>query len=100
MSALDVLILPSLYEGLGLVLIEAQAVGLKCFASDNIPDESRVTEQIKYLSLSLSPKVWAEEILNELDGYNRSDNHILIKNAGYDITSTVKTIQKLYLNHL
>ena len=50
MQAFDLLLLPSRHEGLGLVLVEAQAAGLPCLASDQVPQEAKVTDRLRYLS--------------------------------------------------
>lgn len=65
MSALDAFILPSRFEGLGLVLVEALSAALPCLAADTIPRETRLTDRIKYLSLN-NPSLWADEILDEI----------------------------------
>ena len=57
-------LLPSKAEGFGIVLIEAQAVGLSCYASDTVPRETNVGG-VSYLPLSDGPEAWAEVILRE-----------------------------------
>lgn len=57
-QAFDVFVLPSLYEGLGLVAIEAQRAGLPCFLSDRITREVDVTHTIRFLSIN-NPLIWA-----------------------------------------
>ncbi|PGZ91712.1 glycosyltransferase [Bacillus sp. AFS029533] len=61
-SAMDVFLLPSLYEGLGLVFVEAQANGLICFASDRVPSDVKITSNIYYLSLEYSANEWSKKI--------------------------------------
>lgn len=62
LQGFDVFVFPSLFEGLGLAVIEAQASGLKCIASDVLPIETRVSENIRYLSLDKPVEEWADEI--------------------------------------
>src|SRR5205807_5816908 len=61
MGAMDAFVFPSLYEGLGMALVEAQAAGLACFCSDVIPDEADVvSHSVHRLPLSLPARAWAE----------------------------------------
>lgn len=62
-SAFDVFALPSLYEGLGMVAVEAQCAGLGCVLSDRVPEDADVSGDSAFLSLSESPEVWATAIL-------------------------------------
>lgn len=60
----DIFLLPSKFEGLGIVLIEAQFSGLKCIVSDNVPSEANISNSIVYLPISKSSKMWVKEILD------------------------------------
>lgn len=62
MSAMDVFIFPSKFEGLGMVLLEAQINGLPCLASDCVPPEVTISDLVKYKSLNESAEEWAEDI--------------------------------------
>ena len=64
MKAMDVFCFPSKYEGLGIVLIEAQVSGLKCIKSDNVPDTAVVSNLVKSLSLDLSIEDWSNALLD------------------------------------
>jgi glycosyltransferase involved in cell wall biosynthesis len=59
-GAMDLFLFPSKHEGLGLVLIEAQAAKLPCLASDNIPLEARASDSFNVMPLAASPQLWAE----------------------------------------
>lgn len=61
MQAMDVFVLPSLWEGLPFTLVEAQAAGLPCVISDVVSDESIVTDLIKKESLKQSAEIWAKK---------------------------------------
>ncbi len=95
MQAFDVLLLPSRFEGLGLVLIEGQASGLPCFASDRVPPEAAVTDRLTYLGLK-DPAVWADAILNADLSYDRSRGRSQTAAAGYDIRESAKRLEEIY----
>ena len=94
-NAFDFFIFPSLFEGLGMVLVEAQISGLKCFASNHvIPKSTKITDNINYIDLKQNPKEWAEMIPRSNE-YNRIN--VTIKNDSYDIRKITEKIQKFYL---
>lgn len=64
MKIMDVFVFPSLFEGLGIVLIEAQKSGIKCIASKNVPSAAKVSNLLDFKSLSDSATSWAEKILS------------------------------------
>lgn len=99
LTTVDVFCLPSLFEGLGIVLIEAQAAGVKCVASAEVPAESNVSGEVLYLPLTLSPQQWAAEIL-KLKNSLRTNNIQKIIDKGYDISSSTKQLEEFYLNLL
>ena len=63
MQGMDLFLFPSLFEGLPVVLVEAQAAGLKCLISDSITKETDITGRIEFASLRESPEEWANIIL-------------------------------------
>lgn len=96
LTAMDCYILPSLWEGLGISLIEAQASGLRCVCSDAIQDEAIITDSVDRLSLSLGAQYWAEHI-DALDGARiRQDCYRCVKDAGYDIEENSKFMHNFY----
>lgn len=97
MNAMDIFLFPSNFEGLGIVLIEAQATGLKCFTSDIIPNEVKVTDLINCISLNKNAKEWCNEIVDKIN-YVRKDTERLIKNSNYDIKVEAKKFEKFLLN--
>lgn len=97
MQAMDVFLLPSLWEGLPFTLIEAQAAGLPSVISDVISDESIITDAITKVSLKSDPNVWANKILDIYRNYKRKDISYQVRNAGFDIISTANWVQEYYV---
>lgn len=97
LSAMDMFVFPSFYEGMPNTVIEAQATGLPCVIADTITEEAGVTDCVHFMSLSDSAKVWADKVLSLLDKdkVDRSFYSDKMKNAGYDIGSCVKQFVKL-----
>lgn len=93
-SAMDLFLFPSLYEGLPVVLIEAQTNGLPIVASDTIDKDSDYTDTISFLSLQDSKDVWITEIDKRMG--KRTDNRKLMENSKYNIKNTVKQIEEIY----
>ncbi|MCI8295704.1 MAG: glycosyltransferase family 1 protein [Lachnospiraceae bacterium] len=94
-QAMDVFCLPSRFEGLGIVLIEAQTAGLKCITSIDVPEETHITENIVYLPLEVSK--WVDAVIGLRTGYLRTDMRSRIREAGYDISKVIKKIEKSYI---
>lgn len=98
MQAMDLFVFPSLYEGLGVVLIEAQASGLKSITSTGTPIEANVTNTVEFLDLNMNAKAWADKIL-EYD-YTRKDMISRIVDKGYDVSTNIKWLSDFYIeNH-
>lgn len=95
MQCFDVFIMPSKFEGLPVVLIEAQAAGLPCLISDRISSECKITDQVYMLSIDEPAKKWAKK-LNELSRIKRVNNYEKIRAAGYDVQDNAIRLQKYY----
>lgn len=82
LSGFDCFLFPSLFEGLGIALIEAQTNGLPCIISDCIPKEAKVCNYFEY-SLSDSPNKWASVLYKCIS--RQEDSETLVKNAGFEL---------------
>ena len=95
-QVMDVYVMPSFFEGLTLSGIEAQASGLPCVFSDVISRETKMTEDVRFISLDKDNSAWAEEILS-YEKYKRKNTQKEIINAGYDVVLEAKKLEKLYV---
>lgn len=97
LQAMDVFVFPSIYEGFGIAALEAQAAGLPTFVSDRVSQECMVTDCVHSISLSNSPKYWADEIL-KINCSKRTDRVMQIMKSGYDIDENARWLQNFYLD--
>ena len=96
-SAMDVFFLPSLFEGLGMVYIEAQASGLYCYASNVVPYDTSVTKNIEYIPLNKNASYWGNEILKSRNQKkDRGDCSELLRVHGFDLRYCSEYLAEIY----
>lgn len=94
----DVFLFPSLFEGLGIVLIEAQAAGVPCLTSEKVvAKEACITDLLEYYPLNESSLNWAKKTL-ELSACQKRDTTQDVIDSGFDIKSNAQWLQDFYIN--
>lgn len=97
MQAADVLVMPSFFEGLTVVGIEAQASDLPLLLSDTVTQELGLLSSTQFISLEAGPTAWAEAIVNSKQ-HNRQSRYEELKAAGYDIGNETERVEKLLID--
>lgn len=93
LQAMDCFLLPSRFEGLPVVAVEAQAVGLTVYAAkDGITDQTKITDQFNFMSLSQSPKQWADEIL--VKDLTHVDTYEALVEKNFEINAAAESLLK------
>jgi glycosyltransferase involved in cell wall biosynthesis len=95
MQAMDVFVFPSLFEGLPLVLIEAQAAGLPCVVADTISASVETTDLLKWQTLDQGADAWCSSIMAQ-KGVQRRDTLQEIIESGYEIKHEIGKLEKIY----
>lgn len=98
MQAMDLFAFPSRFEGFGIVLIEAQAAGLKCIVSKEIPSIAFLTENIEALSFDIL--LWKDKILEYMSGYPRKNMTEVLEDKGFGMKGHVEKIEKILENNM
>lgn len=93
-NAMDCFVFPSQYEGFGIVMVEAQASGLKCYCSTNVPRNTIVTNLVTQIDLNLDSSVWAEIICRDIE--NKKEKNNINELEKFDIVSIVNTLLDWY----
>lgn len=91
LSAMDVFVFPSLYEGMPNTVIEAQSTGLGCVIADTITREADITGLVQYLPLSESSQEWAEKAI-QMSKIQRQDTSQLLREKEYDIQTVAEEL--------
>ena len=94
-QAMDAFVLPSLFEGVPLVGVEAQFSDLPCFFSDKVPTEVKFNDKARFISLNTAPQIWAREILAGRT-YQRNSRKEDIAASRYDIKTAHTLLEQFY----
>lgn len=99
--AMDAFVFPSIFEGLGIVTVEAQATGLPVVASFKVPKEAKITDKMVFLSLNQSYETWANTILETVgkSKYERAHYSKIVSDSPYNIRNTTKFLSDFYLQN-
>lgn len=98
LSAMDLFVFPSLYEGLGVALIEAQANGIPCLISKQIPEEVIIAPNVITKKLEDGPKEWASLLNETIDSLARISSQPEVIRSGFDIKANAIWLEGYYLN--
>ncbi len=96
LQAFDVFLLPSLFEGLPVTMVEAQSAGLPCVISDKVPIQCDITGNVLVKNLEDSPEEWAKSVIEYTENFKRKDTTMLIKEHGFDIRKNAEWLEKCY----
>lgn len=99
-QAFDIFLLPSLYEGLPVVGVEAQASGLLCFFSSEMTKETKILDTTIFMSIKESASRWAKSICDNSSVFERKNTKAEVRKNGFDINSESKKIENQYLNNI
>ena len=94
LSAIDCLLMPSFFEGLPFVLVEAQASGLPCLVSSTVSSDANITGLVEYMDLETDKQQWADKLI-ELSKKERVDTTDMLISSGYAIESTAAFVSKI-----
>lgn len=99
MQAMDCFVMPSTFEGLPFVLVEAQCAGLPCYVSENVSKSSALLPSTKFLPLTIPAKDWAKEICSVGPSRNRASGAEKIISQGYSLSGIIDSLQTIYTSY-
>lgn len=94
LSAMDIFLFPSKWEGLGIAIIEAQCNGLPCYISENVPSAAIITDNVRQYNVEEGAKWWAKMILDENN--TRVDQIKKLEQSNWNISYTISQLEVIY----
>jgi glycosyltransferase EpsF len=95
-QAMDLFLFPSLYEGLGMVMIEAQCSNLPCIASTEVPKIVKINDNVQFIGLNEDNKIWVKNLEKNNKQFRISKKEDIIK-SNYDIKTEVSKLERIYM---
>lgn len=99
LQAMDIFLFPSIYEGLPVSIIEAQAAGLPCLISDKVPIDCKITDCVQQIALNADIEKWVKALLLN-SKKQRIDRYKEVCASGYDIKKNAKELENAYMKML
>lgn len=103
LQAMDLMLLPSLFEGFPVTVVEWQANGLRCLVSDTITNECNINGLVKFLPIDKGSQIWANEIIkygNSTEYRSDPKYQNILKEKGFDIAYNANELKKHYIQRL
>ena len=95
-QAMDVMVMPSIFEGLPITVVEGLACGVPCVVSKEITREVNLTGKVRFIGLDEDPARWVDAI-EEVSKENMLETHEVIKSKGYEIKSAAQVLTEKYI---
>lgn len=99
-QAMDIFLLPSLYEGFGMVTVEAQSSNLPCIVSNGVPMSTKFSKNYVFLPINDGIKEWVNNVRKFSTVFERKDNTFILESNGFEIKNESKKLENIYFELL